>query len=104
MQMNKSIWILGKFNWAMCNKLLPEKTKEQKHHNAIRCEAEALAVLRNIRTETHKQMMARERQLASERKKGKVPLVVTSLNARSINYKRITEANVQQKKSLCLCG
>ena len=47
---------LPMFNWAMCNKLLPEKTKEQKKHNAIRCEAEAQAVLRTIRMETHKQM------------------------------------------------
>ena len=70
---------LPKHNWDMCNKILQEKTKEQKKHEAIRSEAESLPVLRRIRTETHKQMMAPERQLASERKKGQVPLVVTSL-------------------------
>ena len=64
-------------------KLLPEKIKAQKKHNAIRCKAEDQAVLRK----THNQKMACERQLASERVKGKVPLEVTSLNARSITNK-----------------
>ena len=42
--------------------------------------------------ETHKQKIACERQLASKRVKGKVPLVVTSLNARSTTNKQ-TELN-----------
>ena len=34
---------LPRLNWAMANKLLPEKNKEQKKYNAIK--AESLAVL-----------------------------------------------------------
>ena len=62
---------LPQFNWA--NKLLPEKTKEQKKHNAMRNKTESIAVLQHIRNETHKQMMARESKLAD--------LVVSSFNA-----------------------
>ena len=50
---------LPQFNWARANKLLPEKTEEQKKHNGMRNKAESIAVLQRMRTETHKQMMAR---------------------------------------------
>ena len=66
---------LPRFNWAMANKLLPEKTGEQKKHNAMRNEAESIAVLQRIRTETHKHMMTCEQKLASERKKAECQLL-----------------------------
>ena len=62
---------LPQFNWSRANKLLPEKTKEQKRHNDMRNKAESIAVLQRMRTESHKTMMARERKLASTRKKDK---------------------------------
>ena len=36
------------FNWSRANKLLPEKTEEQKKHNDIRNKAEAIAVLQRL--------------------------------------------------------
>ena len=36
---------LPHFNWSRANKLMPEKTKKQKHHNDIRNKAKAIAVL-----------------------------------------------------------
>ena len=63
----------------MANKLLPEKTEEQKKHNAMRNEAESIAVLQRICTETHKKMMALELKLAGERTKGRMDMVVTAL-------------------------
>ena len=45
---------LSRFNWAKANKLLPEKTQEQKQHNAIRNEAESIAVIQCIRTHMNK--------------------------------------------------
>ena len=49
---------LPQFNWARANKLLSEKTEEQKKHNDMRNKAESIAVLQRMHTETHKQMMA----------------------------------------------
>ena len=40
-----------------------------------------------MHTYPHEQMMARERKLANERKKGRVPMVVTAFNARSLKNK-----------------
>ena len=64
---------LPQFNWSRANKLLPEKTKEQKHHIDIRSKAKSIAVLQRIRPEFHKTRMDRERKLASTRQKGHVP-------------------------------
>ena len=59
---------LPQFNWARANKLLPEKTEEQKRHNDMRNKAESIAVLQRMRTETHKAMTAHERRLVSRKK------------------------------------
>ena len=78
---------LPHFNWSRANKLLPEKTEEQKKHNDIRNKAEAIAVLQRLRTESHKTRMARVRKLATKRKKGKIDLKVSSFNASSLKNK-----------------
>ena len=75
---------LPQFNWARANKLLPEKTEEQKKHNDMRNKAESIAVLQHMHTETHKKMMAQERKLDGVKTKGKVELVVSSFNAKSL--------------------
>ena len=56
------------FNWALADKLLPEKTEEKKVHNELRNKAEAIAVLQRLSTESHKTRMARIRQLATKRR------------------------------------
>ena len=53
--------------------------------------------------ETHKQRMAHERQMTSERVKGKVPLVVTSLNARSITNKLSSRRHIFYKRKVDVC-
>ena len=70
------------FNWAIADKLLPEKTEEQKKHNVMRNKSEAVAVLQRLSTESHKTRMARVRQLATKRKKGKIDIKISSFNAK----------------------
>ena len=50
---------LPQFDWHRANKLMPEKTEEQKKHNDIQNKAEAIAVLQRLQTESHKTRMAR---------------------------------------------
>ena len=54
----------------------------------MRNKAESITVLQRMRTETHKAMMARERKLASTRKKGQVPLVISAFKAKSLKNKQ----------------
>ena len=48
-------------------------------------------------------MMARERKLASERKQGRAPLVVTALNARSLKSKLAYFKHALNKKKVDVC-
>ena len=54
----------------------------------MRNKAEAIAVLQRLLTESHKTRMARVRQLASKRKKGKVDIKISSFNASCLSNKR----------------
>ena len=94
---------LPQFNWSRANKLLPEKTEEQKRHNDMRNKAESIAVLQRMRTETHKAMMTRERKLASTRKKGKVDIVVNSFNAKSLKNKQSALRHAMGKRKIDVC-
>ena len=57
-----------------------------------------------MRTETHKQMMARERKLAGERTKGCVDLVVSSFNAKSLKNKLAAFTHALGKRKIDICG
>ena len=74
-------------NWGMCRKLLPYKTEEQKKINAIRCEAEAKALMLKLATETHKQKQAREKLKETQRVMGKKNIVefITNLGPMPLN-------------------
>ena len=91
---------LPHFNWSRANKLL---TKKQKRHNDMQNKAESIAVLQRMRTETHKTMMARERKLASTRKKGKVDLVINSFNAKSLKNKQSALRHAMGKRKSDIC-
>ena len=79
---------LPHFNWSRANKLLPEKTEEQKKHNEMRNKGKAIAVLEPLSTESHKTRMVSVRLLASKRKKGKVDIKISSFNASCLSNKR----------------
>ena len=69
----------------------------------MRNKAESIAVLQRMRTETHKAMMARERKLASTRKKGKVDLVINSFNAKSLKNKQSALRHAMGKRKIYIC-
>ena len=77
-------------NWGMCRKLLPYKTEEQKKINAIRCEAEAKALMLKLATETHKQKQAREKLKETQRVMGKKNIVVYADNTKSVKSKLVS--------------
>ena len=91
------------FNWSKANKLLPEKTKEQKRHNDMRNKAESIAVLQRMQTESHKTRMARERKLASTRKKGQVPFVIDSFNSKSLKNKESSLRHAMGNRTIDVC-
>ena len=69
----------------------------------MRNKAESITVLQRMRTETHKAMMARERKLASTRKKGQVPLVISAFNAKSLKNKQAALKYAMGKRKIDIC-
>ena len=69
----------------------------------MRNKAESIAVLQRMRTATHKQMMAQERKLVGEKTKGKVELVVSSFNAKSLKNKLAAFTHALGKSKIDIC-
>ena len=69
----------------------------------MRNEAEYIAVLQRIHTETHKQMMAQECKLAREHSKGRMDMVVTAFNARSLKNKLAAFQHALNKRKVDVC-
>ena len=69
----------------------------------MRNKAESIAVLQRMRTETHKSMMARERRLAGTKTKGKVEIVVSSFNAKSLKNKQSALRHAMGKRKIDVC-
>ena len=69
----------------------------------MRNKAESIAVLQRMQTETHKAMMAQERNLASTRKKEKVDLVINSFNAIFLKNKQSALRLAMGKIKINIC-
>ena len=69
----------------------------------MRNKAESIAVLQRMRTETHKSMMAREHRLAGVKTKGKVEIVVSSFNAKSLKNKQSALRHAMGKGNIDIC-
>ena len=69
----------------------------------MRNKAESIAVIQRMQTESYKTRMDCERKLASTRKKGQVPLVIDSFNAKSLNNKECSLRHAMGKRTIDVC-